>query len=121
MPSEVFAVSFPGGEDRPPLEMSVRTVAGGWTAAPYVSLEAGNQLELTEDELRWLVNDAGPDALERLADLRDGGRPHTRGLLSPAPTPPTDVSSPDIGGSSVAGQGGLDPLPEPAVPSSEEV
>jgi hypothetical protein len=56
----------PGSETRSPLSVMVLVTDGGWTPGPYCSIELGTELELTADELEWLLDEAGPAALERL-------------------------------------------------------
>jgi hypothetical protein len=92
-----LALTRPGGEDRPPLEVTVCTEPGGWTPAPYVTVEAGNVVELTADELVWLVTAAGPWALARLRELdRTGtgrGAQHSEGPGVAGRGKPADLQS----------------------------
>lgn len=64
------AASFesPESDDRLAIELGVVRSEGIWTPAPYAHLKAGNEIELTADELAWLVEDAGPKALAKLRE-----------------------------------------------------
>lgn len=130
MPADLVLMR-PGGEDRPPLEVTVCRQAGGWTPAPYVAVEAGNVIELTADELLWLIQAAGPWALDRLRELQAGGQPRQDGPSPPSAAAPggerpvggrSPIDDPSVArpGSSVAGQGDPDPRPAPAQSSTEE-
>ena len=55
------------GDDDERLPVVVRTqIVGAWTHEPCASIEAGNVIELTADELEWLLSVAGQAALQAL-------------------------------------------------------
>ncbi len=58
----------PGADDEIPVVVTVQEGDGAWTPGPCAQVEAGNVVELTADELQWLLEDAGPKALARLRE-----------------------------------------------------
>jgi hypothetical protein len=46
------------------VRVSVRE--GAWTPSPHCAIEAGPEIELNVQELAWLVEEAGPTALDAL-------------------------------------------------------
>ena len=59
----------PGTDEELPIFLTVRAEDGNWTPGPHATIEAGNVVEVNEAELAWLVEDAGPRALEALRGL----------------------------------------------------
>lgn len=49
-----------------PVVVTVKQDDGAYTEGPHCAIEAGNAIELTADELAWVVEDAGPQALAAL-------------------------------------------------------
>lgn len=67
--SEPVRFERAGTEEDLPIVVVVQEDDGGWTPGPCASIESGNLIELDVDELAWLVEDAGPKALEALREM----------------------------------------------------
>jgi hypothetical protein len=59
----------PDAGERIPPRITVLASDGAWTQGPHAVLEAGNETELTLDELQWLRDVGVPGAIAKLAEL----------------------------------------------------
>lgn len=59
----------PNDGDRLPPRITVEAGDGAWTLGPHAVLEAGNELELTLEELQWLRDTGMPAAIQKLTEL----------------------------------------------------
>lgn len=61
----------PSDGDSIGVSLEVLEREGAWTPRPCVAIESGNGIELTAEELEWLIRDSGPRALARLREVED--------------------------------------------------
>jgi hypothetical protein len=96
-----------------PLVVTVLRGHGAFTPGPCAVVECGNFIELTVEELAWLMEDAGPKALDRLRELA-GSTSEAAGGVEDGPDQECPPTSPRPVSTTPAAKDGSHPDGQPS-------